>query len=270
MKSPVITTLLATLLAAAAIVLWQYQPSDPTASAELPSQPIAQNSVSAPVSDQPEHTSPLPQPDRESADGASDDGALETAKGVAVRKDRNCTVELYQSINPETGELKDAYICTPISLPDIDPYTNYPDAVLAGMAYGDAHAAETLGLRMIVSSDPEIEAQGLKLLLRSVALTNDTRAIALAQNARYSNISKDEVLNEKNVRQLLVLSHVANAVKPGSMASNRYEGLLISGGADPDELAQLKSDSLAILTELAEIQTEITGNTDIREALEDA
>lgn len=270
MKSPFITTLLATLLTAAAIVLWQYQPSDPTGSAKLPSQPFAQNSVPEPVSDQPQRMSPLPQPDSESADGTSADRALETVMGIAVRNDRNCTVELYQSINPETGELKDAYICTPISLPDIDPYSNYSDSVLAGMAYGDAHAAETLGLRMIVSTDPKIEAQGLQLLLRSVALTNDTRAIALAQNARYSNISKDDVLNEKNVRQLLVLSHVANAVKPGSMASNRYEGLLISSGADREELAQLKSDSLAILTELAAIQTEITGNTDIREALEDA
>ena len=270
MKSPVITTLLATLLTAAAIVFWQYQPPDPLTTAESQPQSFAGHSATEPVAAQPERMQPARQLDTVSADVAPDDGALETVMGISVRKDRNCTVELYQSINPETGELKDAYICAPDSQPEIDPYTNYSDSVLAGMAYGDAHAAEILGLRMIVSSDPEIEAQGLKLLLRSVALTNDTRAIALAQNARYSNISKGDELNEKNVRRLLVLSHVANAVKPGSMASNRYEGLLISNGADQEELAQLKSDSLAILSELAEIQAEITGNTYIREVLGDA
>jgi hypothetical protein len=270
LKTSVIPTLLATLFIAAAIVFWQYQPSDPHAPAESLQQPLANNFVPEPLSGQPERMPAAPQFDSDPAGGTLEDGALEMVKGIAVRKDRNCTVELYQSVNPETGERKDAYICTPISLPDIDPYTDYSDTVLAGMAYGDAHAAEILGLRMIVSTDPKIEAQGLKLLLRSVALTHDTRAIALAQNARYSNISKGEALNEENVRQLLVLSHVANAVKPGSMASKRYEALLISNGTDHEELAELKSDSLLILTELADIQAEITGNTYIREVLEDA
>ena len=46
--------------------------------------------------------------------------------------------------------------------------------LLAAMAYGDAQAAEVLGLRKLGSDDPLIAQEGLQLIYRAVALSNSS------------------------------------------------------------------------------------------------
>jgi len=251
---------------AAAIVLWKFSPHEEVfPQSTTPESAVAQKLNTVPSPSGASVLDPVPQPDRHEADSA-----YEMVLGIQVRKDRNCTVEIRHIVDPETSDIRQAYACTPDSSPEIDPYTTYPEETLAGMAYGDAHAAEVLGLRKLVSTDPAQEAEGLKLLLRSVALSNDTRGIGLAVNTRYSHISSEDRVELNNVRQLLVLGHIANLIKPGSMSTHHYTRLLIENGVDVEEIEQLGQQSNSILSELAGIQTEITGNTNIREALEDA
>ena len=72
-------------------------------------------------------------------------------------------------VNPETSEMSEAFICTPNSPLEEDPYATFSSNVLATMAYSDAHAAEVLGLRKLGSDNSLVQAEGLKLIYRSVA-----------------------------------------------------------------------------------------------------
>lgn len=263
------TSITAAILIAAAIVGWKFATpipsSAPSAPVEALPTPAAEQTGRTPTPAISSALNPLDQPNSE-----DDDSPYEMVLGINVRKDRNCTVEVREITDLETGKNRRIYTCTPNSIADIDPYTTYSDEVLAGMAYGDPHAAEVLGLRKLVSTDPAVEAEGLKLLLRAVALSNSTHGIALAVNTRYSHVSTDDQIHLDTVSQLYVLGEISNTITPNSMTTDHYADLLLSGGLDEQAIEKLRQHSQEILSEMAGVQTEITGNTDIKEALEDA
>lgn len=260
--------LLAALIITPAIVAWHYYtPLDPHSPAERTSAPVFSQTPSDEVS--------IADHDHQASTGSGfhrdlAEAPYDIVHGIKVRKDRNCTVEVEHRFDPETGNTRKIFSCIPDSPPQIDPYTTYDSDVLAGMAYGDAHAAEVLGLRLLRSPDPEIEAMGMEYLLRSVALSNDTRGIALAVNNRYNSLQRNDTMNLDNIKRLVTLSHISNTVSPGTMSSAAYQKILRNFGVSDNEISALLDNGNRILENMAHVQSQVTGNNHIREALDDA
>ena len=172
-------------------------------------------------------------------------------------------------IHPDTREPVEAIACGP-EFPESTPYETWSERVLAGLAYGDPIAAEVLGLRHIQSKDPNREALGLMLLYRSVALSGNTRALQRAISQRYATVATDGVPDIHNLKQLLVFSIVATKLGDPDIRSRGIEARLAKAEVPTDEVSRLKSAAERILREMASIQTEVTGNRTIEEALTNA
>jgi hypothetical protein len=258
--------LLSILIIAAALVVWHYQsPTESQQTALTSSASVTKRipaETAATYADLKSTAAPIFL--------AEDEEPYEIVHGIKVRKDRNCTVEVEHRFNPETGNSRKIFSCIPNSPPETDPYTTYDSEVLAGMAYGDAHAAEVLGVRLLRSPDPEVEYIGLEYLLRAVALSNDTRGIALAMNNRYNSLQSNGTMNLDNIKRLVTLSHVSNTVSPGTMSGPAYQKILRDFGVSDEEIRTLIRNGDEILEHMARVQSEVTGNTHIREALNDA
>lgn len=185
-----------------------------------------------------------------------------------IEQDPDCHVGQVV-IHPETGEPADAIACEPQSS-EPSPYQHWSEQVLAGLAYGDPVAAEVLGLRHIQSEDPNQEALGLMLLYRSVALSGDTDTLHRAISERYAIVSMDGDPNVHNLKQLLVFAIVATRLGDTGINSHSIEARLAKAEVSTEEVARLKSGAARILQEMAAIETEVTGNRTIEEALTNA
>ncbi len=185
-----------------------------------------------------------------------------------LEADPNCFVDRVV-LHPETGEPVDAIACDP-AVAEPRPYESWSEPVLAGLAYGDPVAAEVLGLRHIQSEDPNREALGLMLLYRSVALSGETEALHRAISERYATVSKDGEPNIHNLKQLLVFAIVATRLGDTRIRPGSIEARLANADVPDAELLQLKQAAEDILLEMASIESEITGNSTIREALTNA
>jgi hypothetical protein len=212
-------------------------------------------------------TSDLPEQVVASAPAGQSTEQLERVLGIDVRKDRTCTIELrYVTDGSGTTE---AYICTPIDPEAEDPYENWDADTLAALAYGDAQAAAVLGLRHVISDDPLEEVLGLALLYRSVALSGDPAVFRKAIGARYAVIKVDSQPQLHNLRQLTVFAMIANRLGDDTLQPAQYVDQL-RPHLTAEELDTLFVGVYAVLETMAAIQTEATGDTTIREALENA
>jgi hypothetical protein len=171
-------------------------------------------------------------------------------------------------LDPETGEPVDAIACDRQSEPH--PYETWSEPVLAGLAYGDPVAAEVLGLRHIQSEDPNQEALGLMLLYRSVALSGDTEILHRAIGKRYATVSMNGEPDVHNLKQLLVFAVVATRLGDTDIRPHSIEARLAKAEIPTAEVSRLKQAAERILREMASIENEVTGNTTIREALNNA
>lgn len=171
--------------------------------------------------------------------------------------------------DPDTGELVDAYSCTSVR-PDPHPYETWSEGVLAGMAYGDAKAAEVLGLRHITSEDPNREALGLMLLYRSVALSGSTESLHLAASRRYTYAYADGKPQIGNLKQLLLFGIIAQRLGDTGIDPRLVEARLKKESISPEAISRVRASAESILEQMAVIQTEITGKTSISEVLSNA
>jgi hypothetical protein len=102
-------------------------------------------------------------------------------------------------------------------------------------------------------------------------LSNSTRGIALVvNNQKNGYISKNDDINVPGVKRFYTLSLVSNTVTPGSTTPETYRAKLTEAGLEDKEISALVEESRQILERLAEIQTLITGDTYIREAMDNA
>lgn len=185
-----------------------------------------------------------------------------------LEEDPDCHVDQVV-IHPITGEPTEAIACDPAS-PEPLHYEDWSEPVLAGLAYGDPVAAEVLGLRHIRSEEPNQEALGLMLLYRAVALSGDTSALHRAISHRYATVSTDGEANVHNLKQLLVFAVIATRLGDSGIGSKGIEARLAKADVPPEEVSRLKSAAERILQEMASIETEVTGNRTIEEALTNA
>ena len=171
--------------------------------------------------------------------------------------------------NPATGEIEPAWTCEP-HVEEPHPYESWGEAVLAGLAYGDAKAAEVLGLRHVQSADPSREALGLMLLYRSVALSGDTGPLHRAVSARYAVVSEGSEPDTHNLRQLLIFSVVTAKLGDATINQSGIESRLAMADVTGEEIMEIRSTADQILRQMADIEREVTGNTSIAEALSNA
>ena len=115
--------------------------------------------------------------------------------------------------------------------------------------------------------DPNREALGLMLLYRSVALSGDTAALHRAVGKRYALVSENGEPNVHNLKQLLVFAIVATRRGDGRMRPSGIEARLTSAEIPAAEIAEIKTTAENVLLEMSAIESELTGNTKIREAL---
>ena len=192
------------------------------------------------------------------------------AVAAAELQPDNCTWETVYVTDAETGEVREPGRCVPDYPPEPDPYESFSSDTLANMVYGDAHAAEVLGLRLLSSDEMFQEALGLTLLYRSVALSGDTEALRKAIGKRYAYTKIDGAVQTGNLKQLLILSIVGKTLGDERFQPEAVESLLLSADTNPDTIAALRVGAAKVLEQMAEIQTEVTGNSTIREAIDNA
>jgi hypothetical protein len=108
------------------------------------------------------------------------------------------------------------------------------------------------------------------LLYRSVALSGDTTTLHRAISERYATVSLHGEPNVDNLKQLLVFAAVATRLGDRGINARSIEARLAKAGVPVEEVSRLKSTAERILSEMASIETEVTGNTTIAEALTNA
>jgi len=245
----------------------------------LPSDSL-RDSVSGPVSNpvsQPSHLTPgarsaepAPLPRTSAADPLEDSLLTESVFGLTVRRDRACTIEIRHVTDARTGDIAEAYVCTPNAPPLADPYETWDESTLASLAYGDAHAAEVLGLRHVVSRDPLKEAMGLALLYRSVALSGDLEPFRKAIGVRYAYREINGEPHLDNLKQQLVFSRIAQIMGDRRFDTDEIRGALRNTEIPVEEIDAIEAGVLKIVDSMAAIETEFTGHSSIGEALENA
>ena len=226
--------------------------------------PDQASGIHVPIADEQISADEITTSDPERTD--SDQGQLEFAR--RIENDPDC-YPAQIVLHPETGEPVEAYACDPVES-EPHPYEGWSEQVLAGLAYGDPVAAEVLGLRHIQSEDPNREALGLMLLYRSVALSGDTKTLHRAISQRYAVVSADGEPNVHNLKQLLVFAIVATRLGDAQIRFRSIETRLAKAEVAASEVTRLKSAAEKILEEMASIESEVTGNTTIKEALTNA
>ena len=217
---------------------------------------------------------PLARAQSDNSKASSSEQAHKTEKSTSSASRRRIQdgpdCEIAQIVlHPETGEPVEAYACDSVAS-EPHPYEEWSEQVLAGLAYGDPKAAEVLGLRHVQSEDPNREALGLMLLYRSVALSGDTTPLHRAISQRYAVVAEDGAANVHNLKQLLVFAIVATRLGDGGINSRSIEARLAKAEVEASEVMRLKSAAEQILQEMGSIESEVTGNRTILEALTNA
>ncbi|MEJ2087511.1 MAG: hypothetical protein P8Y69_03335 [Gammaproteobacteria bacterium] len=151
-----------------------------------------------------------------------------------------------------------------------DPYETWDEQTLADMAYGDAHAAEVLGLRHITSDNPRTEALGLMLIYRAVALSGDPVSFRKAIGARYAYLEVNGKPQIDNLKQLLIFNLIGEKLGDSRFDSRQVVAELKRVAVPDAEIDRVTSAATRILERMAETEGQVTGNTAIREALENA
>ena len=186
--------------------------------------------------------------------------------------DAKCNFITYM-VPDRDGNLIEAIKCDPKSPPEArHPYTTYPQEALVDMAYGDSIAAEVLGLWYL--DEKKIE-EGMTLLYRAIALNSATefRSLHNAANAHFSSLQHlDEdgnlVYSIPSLEQQYVMGRIGEVLGDAVLSTPSYRTLLEDAGYE--DFARLESEASVILADMANIETEVTGRSTIREALNDS
>lgn len=153
------------------------------------------------------------------------------------------------------GTSRKVMICHP-SKKGAHPYKEYSSETLATLAYGDAKAAEVLGMRL---RDTEPDT-ALNLILRAVALSNDPSAIVAFSNSYHvpTGLNGEPVI--EGIRMRYLLNVVAETL--GSDRSTRafWASRIRSVEGEADrQIAALDAEAEKLLDEISRIQLQVLG-----------
>ena len=183
------------------------------------------------------------------------DGKSETALGLRVRKDRNCTVELNDYVTPE-GEMFSAHSCTPKHTALPHPYAVYADKTLAVMAYSDAAAAAVLGKRLIGKDNKE----SFDLLIRASALDGgEIEHIAWLSDQLFGTIAVNGTPQVANIKHQYELAALAARLGGAPDKSTYLRNELIKVGVSTDQIASLDARVETLFESMRGIQQTVLG-----------
>ncbi len=182
----------------------------------------------------------------------------ETVMGISVLKERNCTVTRHY-VDLGNGTVTEAYSCVRNEEPATE-YSDYSNAELAVMAYGDAKAASVLGKRL-VESEPD---RSRALLLRAAALEpGNVEPLAWLASQSYSLRGEtDAALNA--AANAYIITQTARALGSNADLDWIVEDLRKAGFEEHD-ITALDDFAKKDLDRVRSIQLDVFGETSIGE-----
>ena len=174
--------------------------------------------------------------------------------------DNSCEAEPYYSVN-DKGATVMTMQCTKPQLQKTHSYDAYSNEALATLAYGDADAAEVLGMRLREHN----KKLALSLIIRSSALSGGSTKVL----KRYANsypvpafVDGEPVMDSIHTRY--VLSAVAELLGDTNVGLQVWEQTVRETSLTPDiTIAFLRGKARDIVDEMRRIEQEVVGHTTI-------
>ena len=242
------TVMVCVFMAAIAAALFYNQPASKTDGVEdlitaLPPQAEVQSSES-----------------KQSASVSSLAGEQQQQQQQQMSAENSCEAEPYYSVNDE-GATVMVMQCTKPQLQKTHSYDAYSNAALANLAYGDADAAEVLGMRLREQN----KKVALSLIIRSSALSAGSTEVL----KRYANsypvpafVDGEPVLDSIHTRY--VLSAVAELLGDTNVGLDVWEQTVRETSLAPEvTIAFLRGKARDIVDEMRRIEQEVVGHTTI-------
>ncbi|MDX1498748.1 MAG: hypothetical protein R3176_02550 [Woeseiaceae bacterium] len=169
-----------------------------------------------------------------------------------------CVVEP-RYLSRDDGTTVTVYACVGDDPPPAHAYETYPNAALESLAWGDARAAEVLGMRL----RHEDEARALSLVLRAAALAGgDPAPLLRLSNAWPAPTAIDGVPVRRTVHTKFVLSAVADLLGAEHNNLPYWKATIRSVSTDPErEIELLLERAAEIVGEMQQIELEVTGRS---------
>ena len=254
MKSKTIWTA-GTFVSVAACFLFLFSTNDSKVSNQGDLSPPPTSHVEPPTS----HVEPPTTLDSAEQPSQQDHGTLASTEQAPP----SCIVE--RIIETEDGPIR-AIECVTNEPKERHPYESYSTEVLESLAYGDAKAAEVLGVRLIQQSSDSGPGRhkGVEWIVRAAALSGDGALLNRAAANAYSIVELRGEIQTDNIKRDYVLREVAKKLTGKENAwKDRWESLEISD----EERQEAEQKIQETLKQMAEVQYSVTGSTDIEELL---
>jgi hypothetical protein len=179
--------------------------------------------------------------------------------GLRVRKDRNCDVELNDYVTP-TGEMFEAFSCTPGKPVPPHEYAEYDNETLASMAYSDANAAALLGQRLI---DKDTR-KSYQLLIRASALDDgNIEHLAWLSDQAFGVTDINGEPQIKNLQHQYELAALAARLGADPGKTNYLRDELLRLGIAEAKLVRLDTRAGALFQSMRDIQKTVLGEVTI-------
>lgn len=190
--------------------------------------------------------------DRDRPEPAEAGGATSSTVDSPVRP----TPRRVEIVNAD-GTVAVAWMLDPGRVSPEHPYDRYDSDTLAILAYGDAEAAEVLGLRL----RRQDEVESLKYMLRAAALSGRADALRAYVNSGTQPLEIDGRPVTRTLRERYVLSLVANAVSADPAELALWEAQIRAELPDPHrEIERLRREAETLLRRMRDVQREVTGS----------
>jgi len=180
--------------------------------------------------------------------------AAVTVELLPIEKKQPCQDMQFTDIYEEDGTVTQGYYCADVR--PQHPYESYATATLETMAYGDAKAAEILGIRFS-ESNPD---KSFEWMLRASALTKgDYHPILWMVNHNYSEMLDDSPDHYKVLIKRYVLTNVIEQLGGPSSPLEDTANFLASRGMPPESLVKLDGVADHVTKKISDIAYEVTG-----------
>lgn len=186
--------------------------------------------------------------------------APDVAPGAATAAQGGCEMVTHY-VPAGDGTVLELVACEPGQPVERHAYESYSSEALESLAYADAKAAEILGLRLRKLD----QARALSLILRSSALSGGDVSPILRFSQSYPEPSAiDGVPVRKTIQTKYVLSAVADLLGTDTQYAVPWENEIRRYSTDADrEIAMLQARAVQIVSEMRQIQLDVTGSSNI-------
>jgi|GEM_PF-5817513 len=252
--------------AAAAIWFFEVETVETSPPSVVLTNPVAQTNPVEIAPERKEEVLPDTLPPLDLVAGAEEEPA-EIVDDFSDAGATDCIIKLHYFDDDDDGIFEAYKECIPVVPIVRHPYTSYSDEVLANLAYGDAKAAEILGMRLIQRhGNQELTDLGVNYVLRAAALSGDVQLIRRAAGAAYSHIGDANGPIPNSIIHNYVLREAAGRLGNKSYPSE-WDSTIQSLNVSTENLEFIEDRVIETMERVAAIQTNVTGETDFAEIL---